>query len=187
MDHRTEQSQGTETAFLLDETKDVHQEQTPNGYSIHNTTLKLGWSNPTWSMDSTDTSSSAISLSYYTTLLTNHNATTLHSKNHLFLRSPTGTLIAEFSGNLVHTYGTLSFLRFYIIVPWQYIHLTSPSAHLSKSLFSCITLCNLNIPTFLTFLFSSVSFLFHEVKSNSEERATLLVHFNWTHKLLFHT
>jgi len=42
MDHRTEQSQGTETAFLLDETKDVHQEQTPNGYSIHNTTLKLG-------------------------------------------------------------------------------------------------------------------------------------------------
>lgn len=120
-------------------------------------------------MGSIDTSSSAISLFYYTTLLANHTATTLCSKSCLFLRSPTGTLIAEFSSQF--SLFILSFLRFYIIL-WQYIYLTIPSAHLSMSpLFSSANLCSLNIAT-LTFLSSSISFLLNEVKSNSEECTT---------------
>lgn len=63
-----------------------------------------------------DISSLAHSLSYYAKLLANHSIITLHSKSHLLITNPTGTLTADFSVDLVNLRGMLPFLQYHIII-----------------------------------------------------------------------
>lgn len=63
-----------------------------------------------------DISSLAHSLSYYAKLLANHSIITLHSKSHLLIINPTGTLTADFSVDLVNLRNTGGRVTYHIII-----------------------------------------------------------------------
>jgi len=67
-------------------------------------------------MYSMDISSLAHSLSYYAKLLANHSIITLHSKSHLLIINPTGTLTADFSVDLVNLRNTGGRVTYHIII-----------------------------------------------------------------------
>lgn len=67
-------------------------------------------------MYSMDISSLAHSLSYYAKLLANHSIITLHSKSHLLITNPTGTLTADFSVDLVNLRNTGGRVTYHIII-----------------------------------------------------------------------
>lgn len=137
---------------------------------LHRTTLKLVWSNPTWTMDSIDSTSAVLHL------LLKHNASTPCSKNPLFLWSLPGTLIAEFSVNLVHFCGIIPFLLI--------VRSPNKSSSTSFKVYSFLLHNSLQSqPAYiLNFYFPQSPSFCMNLKATQNSAPLLLVHFYWTHK-----